>query len=148
VYQAFKTKDGFIVVVADLDAHFRKLCTALKLTDFLEDPSLATLRQRKERKPVVVERLTKIFLTDTVAAWKKLLIDNGVPCSPINSVGDILDDPHLRDEGLGQIVSQPGAAGKAFLSIGCPVRINEVRPIAKRPPPKMGEDQERYFGGK
>jgi len=147
VYQAFKTMDGFIVVVADLDAHFRKLCTALKLTDFLEDPSLATLRQRKERKPVVVERLTKIFLTDTVAAWKELLIANGVPCSPINSVGDILDDPHLR-EGLGQIVSQPGAAGKEFLSIGCPVRINEVRPMAKRPPPKMGEDQEYYFGSK
>ena len=47
-----------------------------------------------------------------------------------------------------QVVSQPGAAGKEFLSIGCPVRINDVRPMAKRPPPKMGEDQDYFFGGK
>lgn len=144
VYQAFQAKDGYIVVVADLDAHFRKLCMALKLDDFLADESLATLRQRKERKPVVVERLTKIFLTDTVVAWNKLLNENGVPCSPINSVGDILDDPHVRD-GLEQVISLPGAAGNEWLSIGCPVRINEVRPGAKRPPPKMGEDQAVYF---
>ena len=146
VYQAFRAQDGYIVVVADLDAHFRRLSAALERKDWLGDDSLATLRQRKERKPYVVEELTKTFLTDTVAAWDKLLTANGVPCSPINSVASILDDPHVR-EGLGQVVSLPGAGGE-WLSIGCPVRINNERPMAKKSPPKMGEDQELYFKGK
>ena len=73
VYQAFRAQDGYIVVVADLDAHFRRLSAALERKDWLGDESLATLRQRKERKPYVVEELTKTFLTDTVAAWDKLV---------------------------------------------------------------------------
>lgn len=144
VYQAFKAADGYIVVVADLDAHWRKLSAALGRADWLADATLATLRQRKERKSYVVAELSKIFLTDTVAAWDKLLVSNGVPCSPINSVADILNDPHVRD-GLGQVVSLPGPGGE-WMSIGCPVRINHQRPVAQRPPPAMGQDQDEYFG--
>ena len=145
VYRAFKASDKYLVVVADHDAHWIKLCKALGREDWLKDPALQNVTGRKERKPEIVAYLEKTFAGDTVAAWCARLSEFGVPCSPINSLSDILEDPHVR-EALQQVIELPGPGGKPWYSMGTPFRINGERPTAMRAPPEFNRDGPAYLG--
>lgn len=144
VYGAFKASNGHFVVVANKQTHWVKLCQALGREDWLNDPGLKTVKQRKERKAEIDEVLNRTFLEDSVSAWCERLSRGGVPCSPINSIADVLQDDHVRNA-LRQIVALPGA-GKDWLSIGLPLRINGERPLATGLPPKLNQDSEKYGG--
>jgi crotonobetainyl-CoA:carnitine CoA-transferase CaiB-like acyl-CoA transferase len=144
VYRAFKASDGYLVVVADNDAHWVKMCRALGKDEWADDPRLRTVSQRKEVKAAILSELERIFANGTVSDWCRRLMDHGVPCSPINSVADILEDEHVRNA-LQQVVALPNG-GKKWYSIGTPLRINGVRPTATRMPPAFDQDSARYPG--
>ena len=144
VYRAFKARDKYMVVVADHDAHWFKLCHALGRHDWLADPGLKTVAGRKERRTEIVAALEEVFASDTVAVWCDRLTRAGVPCSPINSVADILEDPHVR-EALGQVIALPKANGKPWLGIGSPLRIDGERPVAMSAPPAFDADHDAYL---
>jgi formyl-CoA transferase len=93
----FKSRDGkWMVIAANADKVFGRLCEAMGQPELADDPKFATHLARGENQ----EELEGI-----VAAWAvqhdadeidRLLNEAGVICGPIYTIADIFEDPQYR----------------------------------------------------
>ncbi|KAK3747004.1 hypothetical protein QZH41_011959, partial [Actinostola sp. cb2023] len=110
-YQAFKTKDGHVLVGAGNDGLFQKLCKVLAIPNIAKDNRFTTNDKRVKNRKVLIDILSKIFLDKTTKEWLQLLEDSGIPFGPINDVEQVFDDPQVRYKQMVQQVDHP--------SLGC-----------------------------
>ena len=87
-YEALPTKDRDLIIAAGNDKQFHALCAVLGLEDVAKDPRFAInadrTKNREELRPYLLEKLAEWNSDDLFVALNKV----GVPCGPINSIGD------------------------------------------------------------
>lgn len=95
----FESSDGRVNLAASTQKMWAKLCQALGADDMFNDPAYADVRSRVKYKHMLntdVNTLTKRY---TTAELVERLNAVGVPCGPINHIGQAFEDPqaqHLR----------------------------------------------------
>ncbi len=94
----YKTKDGYIAALVYNDKHWSLFMEAVKPE--WESPEFVTLAQRSGQINTVYGLLGETFLQRTTAEWLELLQELGIPASPINSLEDLFEDPHLNAVGF------------------------------------------------
>ncbi|WP_294610259.1 CaiB/BaiF CoA-transferase family protein [uncultured Roseovarius sp.] len=133
-YGAYETRDGrWIYLVMLTDDHWRKFCAAVNLA---ADPELATLRQRRSRRPdveaIVTGAVANVDFDDLVAR----LDAGGVGHTEVLPLDRVLDAPQAKS---GQKVSDFGFGGYAFQTPELPLG-SLLGPVAETlPPPLLGE---------
>lgn len=96
--QSFRAYDGkYINVSVPREEYWPKLCRALGLDTLEKDGRFINNTQRVKNRDTLVTMLQEVFLKEPSRWWLILLRRHGVPCSPINTYDDIVNDPHLRD---------------------------------------------------
>jgi crotonobetainyl-CoA:carnitine CoA-transferase CaiB-like acyl-CoA transferase len=93
--QNFSTRDGVIVVFCNKEKFWRALVEALELDAMADDPRFATFADRLAHKDALVSLLTARFAQRTTAEWLERLRGK-VPCAPVNTVAQALDDEQVR----------------------------------------------------
>jgi succinate--hydroxymethylglutarate CoA-transferase len=73
----------------------------------------------------------------TVQRWVEVLLAVGIPSGAINSVAQILDDPHINARGLVQEGTLPD--GDTWRYVGAPVGFSATPAQMRLPPPKLGQ---------
>jgi len=97
----YRTLDGHIAAVVYNDKHWRAFFAAIgDLAAFEADARFQTAAARAENYDVIYGYLAGVLATRTSADWLALLAAADIPCSPVNRVEDLLDDPHLRAVGF------------------------------------------------
>src|SRR5438477_3222326 len=79
-YQAFRTKDGYIVVSCGNDRLYQSLCRLLGREDLGIDPRFATNPQRVRNRDQLVPALQEEFLHRSTEEWLPELRAAGIPC--------------------------------------------------------------------
>jgi crotonobetainyl-CoA:carnitine CoA-transferase CaiB-like acyl-CoA transferase len=137
-YQAFRTRDGYIVVSCGNDRLYQSFCRLIDRADLAADPRFATnpqrVRNRKELIPVLQER----FLQRDTADWLAELRVFGIPCGPINTVSQVYSDEQLQARGFIWECEHP-TAGAIKLS-GSPMHFSDTPTRLYKAPPLLGED--------
>ncbi len=144
-YQAFKTKDGYVVVaILGAERFWPRFCEAIGLPDLGRDPRFATNRQRVEQKGTLVPVLEARLAERTTAEWMQALTKAEVPCAPVNRVAEALGSPQTAARDMLRQVPHPSAEGPITV-VGNPVKIagNEDAPIG--PPPLLGQHTEKVL---
>lgn len=136
-YQAFRTADGHIVIGAGSQALFRRLCAALGVPELADDPRFATQPDRMERAAELAAVLEESFHTRGTATWLETLTDAGIPCGPINDIGQALADEQALARGMVLEVEHPVAG--TIRTIGSPVKLSGTPWSFRRPAPVLGE---------
>lgn len=139
-YQVFKVADGWVIVACGNDGQFRKLVDVGGELALAEDPRFATNPQRVRNRAALLERLEPMMLLKTRADWIAELEKAGVPCGPINDLGDVFRDPHVLARGMRLELPHPTAGhvtvpASALKMGGTPVEY-------RSPPPLLGEHTE------
>ena len=92
----FTAKDGLVNIAAPSQRLWERFCEALDASELFAEPAYQRVSDRKDRyaqlKPDM-EMLTSQF---TVAELVVKLNAQGVPCGPINTVGDAFEDPQVK----------------------------------------------------
>ncbi len=140
-YQAFRTEDGYVVVSCGNDRLYQALCQLLGREDLATDPLFATNPQRVRNRKGLVPVLQEEFLQRKTDEWLPELRAAGIPCGPINTVGQIFNDPHIRARGFVWECDHP-TAGKIKLS-GSPIHLSETPTRLYKAPPLLGEDDDK-----
>ncbi len=114
---SYETSDGFVIIAANQDTLFRRLCGAMGRPELADDPRFATHTARGKHQDE---------LDALIGAWAKehdsagvlaLCAEAGVVAGPVNTVADVVADPQFRargmvlahhDEGVGADVLGPG----------------------------------------
>ena len=143
-YQTFGASDKPIAVAVGNDAQFRNLCGAIGRQDLAGDERYATNPDRVANREELVGTLQKEFSRRTADEWVEAIREAGVPCGPVNSLGEVFSDDHVLGSSILQTVEHPAVGGLDLLA--SPLLLDGERPPVRRPPPILGQHTEEVKG--
>jgi crotonobetainyl-CoA:carnitine CoA-transferase CaiB-like acyl-CoA transferase len=142
-YEIFATSDGDLMVTAANDDLFARLCDALGFPGLPTDPSYRQNADRVANRDALHDLLQARFLERPAAEWHGLLRSLSVPCTPVRSVADFVEDDHFA--ALGILVPLPHPDIPDLRVVGAPLNLDGIRPTSRRPPPRLGEHTEEVL---
>nr|XP_031310502.1 succinate--hydroxymethylglutarate CoA-transferase isoform X2 [Camelus dromedarius] len=92
-YQAFKTKDGYLVVGAGNNQQFATVCKILNLPELIDDSMYRTNHLRVQNRKELIKILSTRFEEETTSEWLYLFEGSGVPYGPINNMKNVFAEP-------------------------------------------------------
>jgi crotonobetainyl-CoA:carnitine CoA-transferase CaiB-like acyl-CoA transferase len=135
-YQAFATRDGQLVVAVGNDGQFARFCEAAGRPELARDARFATNAARVEHRGELVQALAPILVERETGDWIEAFDAAGVPCGPINDLGQVFDDPQVRHRGLRVEVPHPRCGSVPV--VASPIRLSDT-PVRHGAPPLLGE---------
>ncbi|XP_009241124.2 succinate--hydroxymethylglutarate CoA-transferase isoform X7 [Pongo abelii] len=95
-YQAFKTKDGYIVVGAGNNQQFATVCKILDLPELIDDSKYKTNHLRVHNRKELIKILSERFEEELTSKWLHLFEGSGVPYGPINNMKNVFAEPQVQ----------------------------------------------------
>jgi crotonobetainyl-CoA:carnitine CoA-transferase CaiB-like acyl-CoA transferase len=132
---AFRCRDGLWLHISGSDQHWPAICRVLGLA---EDPALARNAERVARRGAVMAEMTAAIARQDRAPLAEALRAAQVPAGEVNSVGEILADPHIAARGMVGAFDHP-TAGR-FPALRLPLREVGGSPPPVAAPPLLGAD--------
>lgn len=136
-YQAFEASDGPIMIGVANDNLWRKFCTIAGLEHIVDDLRFKTNPDRVAHRPETLRRVQEVVGKQPVAFWYEQLFQAGVPCSPINTLAQLLEHPHTKASDV--VVEYEHPAVGPVKSVGQPYILNGEKRSAGSPPPVHGQ---------
>lgn len=136
-YQVFASNDGHLIVAVGNDRQFRAYCEAIGRPELGSDPLYATNSVRLQNRDQLVAILAEVMKTDTRDNWLAKLNKAGVPCGPINTIGQMFDMPQVKARGLWKTIDHP-TAGKTP-TVASPMNFSETPVQYRMAPPLLGQ---------
>jgi crotonobetainyl-CoA:carnitine CoA-transferase CaiB-like acyl-CoA transferase len=136
-YQTFACRDGHIIVAAGNDGQYQKFVEAGARPELALDPRFATNPQRVANRDVLVPLLAEMVATRGRDEWIALLEAVGVPCGPINDVGEVFSNEQVQARGMAVALPHP-TAGKVAL-VRSPMKMSATPATSDKAPPLLGQ---------
>lgn len=136
-YEAFATADGWVMIAAGNDRLFARLSELLAVQHTLNDERFATNAARVAHRGELHALLEERTRTRPTAAWVAALREVGVPCSPINRLDQVHDDPQVAATGM--IKHIDGFRVPGFGIVDVAVNVNGEKAVLRTMPPRLGE---------
>ena len=136
-YRAYQASDQWIVISAFNQRMWKGLCTALDKLEWLDDPRFINPQMRSDNRALMIKLIGAIIITQPLVYWEKRLIENEVPCSPVNTIDKVVQQPqvHARD-----MVQEMNLDGLGMMSMaGLPIKFSESPGAIRLPPPRLGQ---------
>jgi formyl-CoA transferase len=139
----YPTQDGLVLIAANQDTVFRRLCEAMGEPGLADDARYANHQARGAHQQELDERIGRWTAGRTTAALLELMGERGVPAGQIYRAPDMLEDPHF-------------AAREAIVRVAHPqfgqIRMQNVVPKlsatpggVRAPSPALGEHNDAIY---
>ncbi|XP_077916101.1 succinyl-CoA:glutarate CoA-transferase isoform X4 [Halichoerus grypus] len=135
--QAFKTKDGYLVVGAGNNQQFATVCKILNLPELIDDSKYKTNHLRVQNRKELIKILSARFEKEMTSKWLYLFEGSGVAYGPINDMKNVFAEPQVLHNGLIMEMKHP-TVGKISVP-GPAVRYSKFKMSEARPPPLLGQ---------
>lgn len=106
-YNVYPVRDGYLAIITNNDQHWAWLVQALGAGALAADPRLQTVKGRCKNMDEVDAAIGALTAPYTKAELFELLIKSRVPCAPVRTVTEVIDDPHLHQRGSLQWIDHP-----------------------------------------
>lgn len=132
----YRAADGWLVLSAVTDAHWRALADLLGI----DDGRFADAHARKRHEPALDELLAGHLGTRTVTDWTAALTAAGVPAAPVLSLPDALRSALATDRGIAFDAVHPTVG--PMRNLASPVVLDGARAGVGATSPVLGADTE------
>jgi crotonobetainyl-CoA:carnitine CoA-transferase CaiB-like acyl-CoA transferase len=137
-YNMYETSSGYVALRVTSDEHWQALVKLFERDGVQVPAALDSMAQRLAEVDLVDEivgtwtrqRTTEVACAAAGAA--------GVPCGPVRTVSEILEDPVLRDRGV--LVDRSEAASRARVGLHTPLCFHGEPRVPLHHAPALGED--------
>jgi len=136
-YQAFKTKQGWLVIAIFGERYWQETCEVLGIPQVFENARYKTAAARARHRDELLAIIEPILMTRSADEWLKDLLEKRVPCGPINSVDKVLTDPVVLARNMVVETVHP-VYGRARAP-GNPMKVDGIRDGMATPAPLPGE---------
>ncbi len=143
-YNAYATSDGFVVINAPGDAHFRSILDVIGRSDLKDDPRFVTRSARvanMDQVDALLEEWTRQHSKNDVSAR---LLAASVPCAPVRELSEVVQDPNMHHRGSLQWVDHPDL-GRVVLPHS-PLQFENTPRLPLQPSPRLGQDNVAVYG--
>ena len=143
-FDAFPTKDRHIILAIGGEAAYPKLCAALGCPDLAGDPRFATNERRLANHEALKDELSAALAERTGEEWLAIFRAAGLPCGPINTIEDVVNDAQVAARNM-IVEIEDAKAGTAKL-FGCPIKMSAFAdPHVRATAPELDGDRERIL---
>ncbi len=135
----YATKDGYLAVLPYSTRNWVEFFTTigridLAEADWVRDPAL-----RSDHIRELYEILAQVMLERSNSEWLQMLRDLDIPCTPVQSLDDLLEDEHLNDVDFFSEIDHP-TEGR-LRSVRSPFWVDGVAQQSDCPaPPRSAEN--------
>ena len=139
--QVFRTRDHYIVIMCFKEKFWERLCEIIELPELIDDSRFRRFSDRLEHKDELLPILQERLVERTTAEWLERL-QGQVPCAPVNTVGQALQDPQVLARGM--VIEVPSEQWGAVRQTGNPIKLSGSEPRREHAP-AYGEHTERVL---
>ncbi len=136
-WQAFRTKDGYLVVAARQEKFWLLMCEAMERNDLAADPRFSDSAARVENRDALITILEAVFVEDTIANWLVKFRRHGVPAAPVNNMDAVFAEPPVAERDMIVGYDHP-EVGPVRLP-GNPIKMDGITETISEPAPLLGE---------
>ncbi len=136
---AFRCKPGgpndyvYVIIQAQI---WPALARTIGRPELAEDPAFATPEARLEHRKEVFAVIEQWTMRHTKFEVTRIFNEVNVPCGPVLSTKDLIEDEALARRGM--IADVPHAQRKSFKTVGCPIVLSDS-PVEIKSSPLLGE---------
>jgi crotonobetainyl-CoA:carnitine CoA-transferase CaiB-like acyl-CoA transferase len=139
----YKTHDGWVTVAVNGDPLFRRVAKLVGATEWLDDKRFASDKTRGDHGEVISLRIGEWCASrsnpEVIAAFEGAR----VPCGPVYTIREAIDDPHFRSGDFFTTVHYPGI-GKAPIA-ATPVKLHDTPGTVRKRAPTLGEHSDEIL---
>lgn len=143
-YNVYQTTDGYVVLNAPGDHHFRSILDVMGRPDLKEDPRFLTRSTRVANFAAVdelIEGWTKTLTKNEVA---RRMLAAKVPCAPVRDLSEVMRDENMHARGSLQWIDHPELGRVALPQSPLVFEGTQRRPIEPSLP--LGASNDAVFG--
>ena len=124
-FEAFKTKDSYIIIAAGNDKLFTKLCEVLNINDIPKEKRFNSNSLRCENMDSLKKILEDKLKLKNTNEWIKEMEKLKIPCGPIFNIKQAVENPQIVHRNM--IVKSYHKIVGEFKSSGNPIKISTYK---------------------
>jgi crotonobetainyl-CoA:carnitine CoA-transferase CaiB-like acyl-CoA transferase len=133
----YQTKDGYICALIYNDKQWKAFLDIIGRPELFRQPEFATQEARSRNYGRAYAMVAEEMKQRTTAEWLEALERGDIPVQRMNSLDDIVADPHLAAIGYLYTVEHPSEG--RIRSMAVPSEWSESKPEYRRHAPRLGE---------
>ena len=139
-FQAFPTIDGWIVIAifGGASPHWPLLCSALNHVELIDDQRFESSWERTLNRDQLIPLMSEVLRTKTTQDWLDELVPLGIPCGPVNSIDQVINDPQVEFREM--IVERKHDRLGTWKYVNTPIKMSRSQGGIYRNPPDLGGD--------
>jgi crotonobetainyl-CoA:carnitine CoA-transferase CaiB-like acyl-CoA transferase len=135
-YNAYPAADGWVTILCPTDKHWQRLCVLMD-DPATDDPRFATMPLRCDNMDAVDEIVGRWTATRSKEEMAATLKDLKIPCAPVVTLPELLEDPHVKARGvLREVTDEQGT----FRTLGSPLFLSDSPMVEPRRSGGLGQD--------
>lgn len=142
-YNAYEADDGYVAILCTSDNHWHALCETIGREDLRDDDRFATNVDRVEHMETIdaaIEAWTRERAREEIVSTLSVA---SVPCGSVQSVEEVIHDPHLEEREMVIEVDHPTEG--TIRVPGTPIRLSDSEMPDIEPAPRKGEDNREIY---
>ncbi len=136
---AFVDRDGlpFVIHLSSPKKFWQGLLEVVGKPEWASDPRFSERSARTENHDELGAQLQAVFGGGRRGDWIRRLRERDVPCSPINTLDEVFEDPQIKEYGFPVEVTHPRMGSMRLVGSG--INLSRTPPEIKSAPPILGE---------
>ena len=95
-FEAFKTKDSYIIIAAGNDKLFEKLCKILEIPEIFKDNKFNSNSARSKNMDELKSLLEDKLSAKSTSEWVAQMEKDKIPCGPIFNIKEAVENPQIE----------------------------------------------------
>jgi CoA:oxalate CoA-transferase len=141
-YDAYPVQDGYIVVAVVYDPFWKSLVEIMDLPELDTDENEHQPGRLKNRD-LIDRKLAEKFASKPQAYWLQRLRSVRIPCAPVNSIAQALEEPQVLARNM--VVQVEHTMGGQARVPGNPIKLSGTAHEVYGSPPMLGQNTEQIL---
>ena len=137
-------QDEWVVIAIPSDAAWQRFCQVVGQPSWAEDATFSDMLGRYEHQDELNRLLEAWTLKHDHYEVMRILQQAGVPAGPVLDGKELVEEPHLNEHGLFEMVTHPEAGTHPY--IGMYAKLSKTPGSIRMPAPCLGEHNQYVFG--
>ena len=133
----YQTSDGYVCALIYNDKQWKAFLEIIGKPEVFALPQFATQEARSQNYTLAYAMVADEMKRRSTEFWLAALERGDIPVQRMNSLNDIVNDPHLNAIGYLQVVDHPSEGRIRMLAV--PSEWSESQPEYRRHAPRLGE---------
>ena len=143
-FEAFKTKDSYIIIAAGNDKLFEKLCNVLKIKEIYNNSKFKTNSSRSQNMDELKKIIEDKLSSKNTSLWVQGMEKEKIPCGPIFNVKEAVENPQIESRNM--IVKAYHKVIGDFKLAGNPIKMSTYKDEKTRGDiPDLDEHREKII---